>query len=38
MLIPTAIAASLTIVLGVAASVPGLPLSLAQKAAEMIFR
>ena len=37
MLVPTVVAAALTIVLGVAASVPGLPLSLAQKAAEAIF-
>ena len=37
MLIPLLVAAALTVVLGVAASVPGLPLSLAQKAAETFF-
>ncbi len=37
MLVPAVVAAALTIVLGVAASVPGLPLSLARKAAETIF-
>ncbi len=38
MLWPAVIASSLTIVLGVAAAVPGLPLSIAQAAAESLFR
>jgi len=37
MLVPTVIAASLTVILGVAASVPGLPYSLAAFAAEAFF-
>ncbi len=37
MLVPTVVAATLTVVLGVAATVPGLPFSLAQRAAEAIF-
>jgi multicomponent Na+:H+ antiporter subunit D len=37
MLVPTVIAASLVILLGLAATVPGLPLSLAQMAAESFF-
>ncbi|HET6498112.1 MAG TPA: proton-conducting transporter membrane subunit [Coriobacteriia bacterium] len=38
MLVPTVIAASLTIVLGLAAAVPGLPYSLARLATETFFR
>jgi multicomponent Na+:H+ antiporter subunit D len=38
MLVPVLIASALTVVFGIAASVPGLPLSLAQHAAQVFFR
>jgi multicomponent Na+:H+ antiporter subunit D len=38
MLVPVLAASALTVVLGIAASVPGLPLSLAQMVADAVFR